>query len=157
MFVLKTRYLIYVLLFFCCDTKDGNFLVIVAWLPARELQEDLLKWQRRTLTTSSRLPLWWFLLLQLRQTSNTSYTIQAMFSGRSFFLLTILVLAGTSTANTVMPLLLQQFLLCSLFTWTVTLWLVCKRKEKKKKTFNFLLLKYIKTEIHFSRKPKMQT
>lgn len=38
---------------------------------------------------------------------------------------TIFVLAGTSTANTFRPLLLQQFLLCSLFTWTVTLWLVC--------------------------------
>lgn len=38
---------------------------------------------------------------------------------------TIFVLAGTSTANTFRPLLLQQFLLCSLFTWTVTLWLLC--------------------------------
>lgn len=47
------------------------------------------------------------------------------FSGR---LCTILVLAGTSTANTLMPLLLQQFLFCSLFTWTVTFWLVCNTK-----------------------------
>lgn len=48
--------------------------------------------------------------------------IKKTFLGR---LHTILVLAGTSTANTLIPLLLQQFLLCSLFTWTVTFWLVC--------------------------------
>lgn len=42
---------------------------------------------------------------------------------------TILVLAGTSTANTFRPLLLQQFLLCSLFTWTVTFWLVCNTHD----------------------------
>lgn len=44
---------------------------------------------------------------------------------------TIFVLAGTSTANTFRPLLLQQFLLCSLFTWTVTFWLVCNTHDKR--------------------------
>lgn len=53
------------------------------------------------------------------------FVFLAIYRGRSVFF-TIFVLAGTSTANTFRPLLLQQFLLCSLFTWTVTLWLVCK-------------------------------
>lgn len=57
-----------------------------------------------------------------------NYNITKRADGRKMSYCTILVLAGTSTANTFKPLLLQQFLLCSLFTWMVTFWLVCNIK-----------------------------
>lgn len=63
---------------------------------------------------------------KLLQYQNESDLFIVIITGR---LHTILVLAGTSTANTLMPLLLQQFLLCSLFTWTVTFWLDCNKKK----------------------------
>ncbi len=58
-----------------------------------------------------------------------------------YFLCTILVRAGTSTANTLIPLLLQQFLLCSLFTWTVTFWLACNKRRMSHFTVQLSQLK----------------
>lgn len=43
--------------------------------------------------------------------------------------LTIMDFGATSTAKTVSPLLLRQFLLCSLLTWSITLFSDCKWKK----------------------------
>lgn len=66
----------------------------------------------------------------IRKVTSTCQNVQRRErDNRMWFLrLTSLVLAGTSTANTLNPLLLTQFLLASLFTCTTTFWLLCKKK-----------------------------